>query len=339
MRHESEEIPLHDTDEGDMSDGTDSEGDDWYDDSVFRKLPSKSPQPSIPSTSSVQQQEWFPWPNKATFLTHLLLSAPRLRFSRTQQHAILSWARELGANPPTYDTMQRTRAELRHAIGNPTHRECSSSGNVWYLNDIAQSVAEDFANPITRSKMGPLYPEDLQGSIWNAAKLLVDVPDNILTATVRSNGTIYYVDELIQRDHGDLFIAKRWILCAGEHWGLGYRVHRSEQGTLHVATDKMVGVRVSTFKYNVVDILLQNQASPLIFDGERADYQVVCPHPLREKAGQRMVYSVPVIVFIDDVVTLEVALSAEHNTKTTSKAGVLELVSDTQGIVSDDFRN
>ena len=36
---------------------------------------------------------------------------------------------------------------------------------------------------------------------------------------------------------------------------------------------------------------------------------------------------------------LEVALSAEHNTKTTLQAGVLELVSDTQGIVSLNFRN
>ena len=35
---------------------------------------------------------------------------------------------------------------------------------------------------------------------------------------------------------------------------------------------------------------------------------------------------------------LEVALSAEHNTKTTSSAGVLELVSNTQGIISYDLR-
>ena len=36
---------------------------------------------------------------------------------------------------------------------------------------------------------------------------------------------------------------------------------------------------------------------------------------------------------------LEVVLSAKHNTKTTSNAGVLELVSDIQGIISEDFRN
>ena len=35
---------------------------------------------------------------------------------------------------------------------------------------------------------------------------------------------------------------------------------------------------------------------------------------------------------------LEVSLSAEQNTKTTSRVGVLELVSNTQGIVSDNFR-
>ena len=35
---------------------------------------------------------------------------------------------------------------------------------------------------------------------------------------------------------------------------------------------------------------------------------------------------------------LEVSLSAKHNTKTTSSIGVLELVSDTQGIISTNFR-
>ena len=35
---------------------------------------------------------------------------------------------------------------------------------------------------------------------------------------------------------------------------------------------------------------------------------------------------------------LEVSLSAKHNTKTTSNVGVLELVSNTQGIISTNFR-
>ncbi|KAG6916567.1 hypothetical protein DXG01_006338 [Tephrocybe rancida] len=104
-------------------------------------------------------KEWFPYPDKATFLTDVLFSSPRLRFSRAQQKAVFSWARELGAHPPSYDAFRSSQASLLRELGDPTERQESSRGNVYYLNSIGKSIAKDFGNPHSRAGM-ILYPED-----------------------------------------------------------------------------------------------------------------------------------------------------------------------------------
>ncbi|KAJ7483698.1 hypothetical protein B0H11DRAFT_1647410, partial [Mycena galericulata] len=64
------------------------------------------------------------------FLTDVLFSSPRLRFSRAQQKAVLSWAKELGANVPSYSTFRKTQDSLLAELGDPTRRQESGRGNV-----------------------------------------------------------------------------------------------------------------------------------------------------------------------------------------------------------------
>lgn len=74
------------------------------------------------------------------FLTSVLFNSPRLRFSRAQQKAILSWARELGASSPSYYAYNKFESVLGDELGSPTRREVSGQGNVWYLNEIGDSI-------------------------------------------------------------------------------------------------------------------------------------------------------------------------------------------------------
>ncbi|KAJ6584296.1 hypothetical protein B0H10DRAFT_1832890, partial [Mycena sp. CBHHK59/15] len=132
------------------------------------------------------------------FLTDVLFSSPRLRFSRAQQKAVLSWARDLGATVPSYNKFRQTQDMLLAEVGNPTKRQVSGRGNVWYLNEIGDSIKKDMSNPFTRSRM-TLYPEDAGvklGEVWHGDKMLRDIPDHLLSPTIRHNGTIYYVNEL-----------------------------------------------------------------------------------------------------------------------------------------------
>jgi len=67
------------------------------------------------------------------------------------------------------------------------------------------------SNPFTRSGM-TLYPEDAGnqlGEVWHGDKMLRDIPDHLLSPTIRHNGTIYYVNELVQCSDGSWFLPKR----------------------------------------------------------------------------------------------------------------------------------
>ncbi|KAJ6533954.1 hypothetical protein B0H10DRAFT_1859497, partial [Mycena sp. CBHHK59/15] len=127
------------------------------------------------------------------FLTDVLFSSPRLRFSRVKQKAVLSWAKELGADVPSYSTFRKTQDALLAEVGDPTKRQESGRGNVWYLNEIGDSIKKDMCNPFTRAGMA-LYPEDAGnklGEVWHGDKMLRDIPDHLLSPTVRHNGVCW----------------------------------------------------------------------------------------------------------------------------------------------------
>lgn len=81
------------------------------------------------------------------FLTDVLFSSPRLRFSRAQQKAVLSWARDLGADVPTYDSFRNTQAALLAEVGDPTVRQESGRDTIWYMNEIGDSIKKVSIGP------------------------------------------------------------------------------------------------------------------------------------------------------------------------------------------------
>lgn len=86
------------------------------------------------------------------------------------------------------------------------------------------------SNPITRPQMN-FYPEVLPDGqireVWNAEKMIRDVPDHLMTPTVRHNESIYYVDELAQCTSGAYFLPKRWLIRDKALWAIGHKVKMS----------------------------------------------------------------------------------------------------------------
>ena len=77
------------------------------------------------------------------FLTQLLFSSPRLPFSERQQNAILRWGKAIGGkNVPTLYALKKCADKLKHTVGNPTTKYESAAGNIFYLNDVGESVAK-----------------------------------------------------------------------------------------------------------------------------------------------------------------------------------------------------
>lgn len=76
------------------------------------------------------------------FLTDLLFSSPRLKFLQAQQKAVLSWAKQLGATSPEHTKFRATQDGILNELGDPTTRQQSGHGNVWYINEIGNSIVK-----------------------------------------------------------------------------------------------------------------------------------------------------------------------------------------------------
>ncbi|KAL6300162.1 hypothetical protein BKA93DRAFT_692189, partial [Sparassis latifolia] len=156
----------------------------------------------------------YPWPSMAMFLMDLLFSSPCLRFSEQQKNAVLNWAKELGAHDvPSAGAVKKCQERIKNLVGNPTEKVESSSGTIFYINDVGKAIAKDYANPLTRSSMED-YPIDGKGEmsqVFHAEKMLLGMPAELVAPTVRVDSEIYFVNELLQLSSNDYFIPERYF--------------------------------------------------------------------------------------------------------------------------------
>ncbi|KAJ6621542.1 hypothetical protein B0H10DRAFT_1633563, partial [Mycena sp. CBHHK59/15] len=120
-------------------------------------------------------------------------------FSQAQQKTVLSWAKDLSATVPSYNKFHQTQDSLVQEVGDLTKCQQSGCSNIWYLNDIGDSIKKDMSKPFMRMGM-TFYPEDARntlGEVWHGDKVLCDIPDHLLSPTIHHKGEIYYVNELV----------------------------------------------------------------------------------------------------------------------------------------------
>lgn len=248
-----------------------------------------------------QDNRWFPYPSKAMYLADMLSHSRRTHFGRRHMQAVLEFARETrGKDVPSYKELRRFQEDLKSRVGNPTQRHTSSTGTVYYVNQIAESLKQDMANPHVRPHMTFLPHVDgkRMSQAWHGHKMVHDLPDHFLTPSVHINGRVYYVNEIVKRK-SDWFIPLRWVTHGANHeiCAVGYVVKESEFG-LQVVHDKRITVKATTFLESFGD--LQARAAIPKFNDDSKAFESLMPNPLRSVAGSRRIYSIPLIIFMDD---------------------------------------
>ncbi|KIN94071.1 hypothetical protein M404DRAFT_169286 [Pisolithus tinctorius Marx 270] len=260
---------------------------------------------SVPSSNTTRSK---------LFITTLLFSSPRLPFSEAQMRAVLDWAKELGARDvPSLYAIKQHQKYLQDTVGDPTTRVVSPSGNIFYVNNIANVIAKDYANPLTRFSMQD-FPEDRgngRSQVFHGDKLLHELPS---PPAARVNGTIYFVDELLQDISGGYFIPECFFLATSsvasggdlpmtegtkELFALGRAVKRTDAGFL--VSDKPEIVLTSTFKFSFEELSSNCEEFSCGFMESSKRYALLMPNPWHKKSGGRMVYRIPLIIFMDDV--------------------------------------
>ncbi|KAF8575819.1 hypothetical protein K439DRAFT_1368905, partial [Ramaria rubella] len=164
------------------------------------------------------------------FLTDFLFNSPRLRFSRAQKRAILSWGKDLGAKEvPTLSSLQAVQKQLTLETRHPMSKKTMQLGNIFFINEIGAALAKDMGNLLVQLHM-VFYPEDVgseSSQAWHGEKWLRHVSDELLMLTVKHMGTghHFYVRELMKCLDGTYFIPERWFLKkGGKMWSRGHNV-------------------------------------------------------------------------------------------------------------------
>ncbi|KAF8694557.1 hypothetical protein RHS03_08166, partial [Rhizoctonia solani] len=261
----------------------------------------QAPQTQYRTQPNAPSDQWFPYESFAMFLADILFSSRRLHFSREQMRAILKFARATGGqNIPRLSTLQRAQEKLKARMGNPTHWHVAPGGSVFHLNKIAETLKLDMANPHLRPHMNflPHMEGKHMSQAWHGFKMVHEVSDSVLTPFLRVGDRIYYVNELVRRKN-DFFIPLRWITRGHlkELYVIGYHVIQLPSG-LVVQSEKRRSVKVSTFLETFTE--MQQQGAIPMFSDASAGFRAKMPHPLCAVAGSRPVYSIPLIIFMDD---------------------------------------
>ncbi|EGO30673.1 hypothetical protein SERLADRAFT_404741 [Serpula lacrymans var. lacrymans S7.9] len=226
-----------------------------------------------------------------------------MAISSAQQKAILSWANELLAhNVPTLYALKKCQDKICNLVCNPTKKKTTNSGNIFYPNLVGKAIAKDYSNPITRHIMQD-YPEEGDGTmsqVHHGNKMLLDLPPSLAVPSILVNGKIYIINELLQQINSTYFIPKKLFQSRAEEGNveilaIGHSVMPSEAGFI-VDPGRVIGP-TSTFTRTFIKI----QTDPLEFSGltdcgldSSAHFATQMPNPL-------LVLTVPLIVFMDDV--------------------------------------
>ncbi|KAH8112205.1 hypothetical protein DFH11DRAFT_1545899 [Phellopilus nigrolimitatus] len=242
--------------------------------------------------------DWAPYMNKTICLLDVLDNLPRLRMSDAQLRILLWVMKEVGCQDvPSFYTLRKVQNNLRSKLAVPTMEFKSSLGNVFYTNDICESIAKDFSNPLVAEHM-VFYPEEGDmpiSEIWQCSRWK-ELPLHLHSPMYAKQNTHFYVNELAQLRNGTLVIPIMWFTNMGVVYAHALMV-KKEQEEL-VVQDGAIDVAVDDFKYCYSDL---QGAICTTFSSGSSEYAAKIPNPYREKAKGLPLYAVNVNMWADDV--------------------------------------
>ncbi|KAI0739792.1 hypothetical protein C8Q80DRAFT_1357527 [Daedaleopsis nitida] len=132
---------------------------DWQDGDLGDEQREHAPT-SAPDVERVDQDMWWPWPNRKTCLMDVMGAFPRALFSESELTAARWLAGRMGSiHLPSIRKIKLTReAVLRVAGVNPRLFK-GKCGHLYAVNDLSTIIAHDFANPLVREQVST-YAED-----------------------------------------------------------------------------------------------------------------------------------------------------------------------------------
>ncbi|KAJ7712547.1 hypothetical protein B0H14DRAFT_2313012, partial [Mycena olivaceomarginata] len=141
---------------------------------------------------------------------------PRLRLSVSQLKMILWIMDACGAKDvPSFNAFRAMQKHKMTGVRSEPHK--SDVGNLFYVNDIRDLIAKDFANPEVAPRIQK-YPEDVAGGPISEFWQVKDgkwhnIPLDELTPSILVGYTCFYVHEVAELSDGRWVLPALWIAC------------------------------------------------------------------------------------------------------------------------------
>ncbi|KAF7364109.1 hypothetical protein MSAN_01069900 [Mycena sanguinolenta] len=165
----------------------------------------------------VEDSEYFPYPNKTVMLLDIMDNLPRCRFTGDQISLILHFATKLGvANVPSLKGFRKIQQSLQSNYGKKPEKSISHLGNVFYMNDIRDTLAADMANPLVAPHLH-FYPEETQGPVSETfqAERWMEYTPSQLTPMYSRGVKRWWIEEVGQLRDGRYVLPHTWIVRNG----------------------------------------------------------------------------------------------------------------------------
>ncbi|EJD38061.1 hypothetical protein AURDEDRAFT_172937 [Auricularia subglabra TFB-10046 SS5] len=136
-----------------------------------------------------------------------------MRLSDSQFKLVLWAMRECGARDlPSFYALRKLEDKLRASIGAATVQHTSKLGNVFYSNDIRNTISMELRNPQVAEHL-VFYPEldaAAVSEVWQATRW-TEFPPDMLTPMIRVGGHDFFVGELAQPSSRSFVITCMWF--------------------------------------------------------------------------------------------------------------------------------
>ncbi|KAJ7228353.1 hypothetical protein GGX14DRAFT_530186 [Mycena pura] len=239
---------------------------------------------------------FFSWPNETALLLDTMDNLGCCRFTGAQMSIILHVMKRFGARDiPSLKGLRKMQKQVHEGFGNAPVKVISPQGNIFYVSNLHQSIARDFANPLMAPHLN-LYPEDvIDGPVserWKA-KRAQDYDAEQLTPMFSNGQRRWWINEV------------SWILRNGKltsdvyvvtwHYPIEYR-HRYKYSAMYPS----YSVRKSTKTQPCLDELITEFGDFTWTDRSR-EFVPAMLNPGRKLSGDRDLYVLRLSVWIDDI--------------------------------------
>ncbi|KAJ7257590.1 hypothetical protein B0H12DRAFT_1232611 [Mycena haematopus] len=238
-------------------------------------------------------KNYFPWPSHLIMLLDAVLKM------------ILWLLRELGVpHVPSYDQLRRIQQKTRQMSAKPVEtRHVSTTGDIFYVNDIRESLAQHFSNPLVAPHLH-LYPERTDGYVaetWQAQRWPEFGP-GMLTPMYARGERHFYIDEVAELDTGELVLPLEWFTVRDRDTPQEPALLYTEYHEIEV---DMEGWRVNKqTRHKVLASRLKRNYIEIVHERGQIhwlDEPRIMPHPMRKLADGDELYVVMANIWVDDV--------------------------------------